>query len=915
SRLRRRPPRLGPCRDSAVLEEEEAEAAAAAAAAEAAARRVASPTGGRKPPTAPSCAASLSAASASSPGAASSFNRGQLLPRGRRRSAAVAVHLSEQMGHDLVQSAGLQEVHHAVHAEAEQRYRLVLLRPLLVMQMVQQVAQMLRCGTGGISLTGRKVLSAKPSIVTRILRLFSPSPCQYPELSQPAENQACDLSVSALALNKFYGDERRSGVEENSRGRRPLRVRSSQSPVPGVDFAQGQRTGGSQCGPAANTARTWPRQRQRHLRSCAALRERSSAAPACAEKNFWNFFKNPATLSQVARSGETKPQQKEAAAEVLVVPTEASVHGGEPILLLLPRPRQGADQPPPKCRYCLVFEGSNRRHVTSCEIALAQRGLFSRVPEHDIPERVELSVFADSQRLHSLAFNFTPDPLLGVAADIADKFPLVPESLSSLASGGQAAADTDRRLCAALRKCGRLADAAAETGEPDGGEPPPRRTAFHCLAEAGWLESLAQLLRLTGQPEFWLLGQPESEGGRTAVQLLRERRFRSLLASPGRLRAWLEQLDGRASRLQGQEDSVVKVRSWRTPSGADLVFMTTNKEKADTPLEQDLSIFPHLEVGHVEDQRDPVPDSTPTKETACAQTEVGRSIEDLLDSQTASAAVAAYRYDCGHFAETDSLVLGPSGEMSMSHSMSQSMSPSMSHSMSQSDAFIRNPVLFDSPSDEMRSLQQQQQQQQQQLEHASRSISTSSLIEDVARQQTMRRSSILARPGAGSWEWGGRIDGESSLTTRGQQPALGSGQSPRHRKKRKSFLVQAERQQPGQRRGQAAAARSKEAGRDWQHMSTAGESQLQESAPSARPARAGLPPDAVHNADACRSQTVPCLPPMASQAACGAAATAATAADSGFACATYHRLPLVLHSRQSHLRRLAEVSEEPFRDR
>uniref|UniRef100_A0A1I8FSC2 ANK_REP_REGION domain-containing protein n=1 Tax=Macrostomum lignano TaxID=282301 RepID=A0A1I8FSC2_9PLAT len=594
-----------------------------------------------------------------------------------------------------------------------------------------------------------------------------------------------------------------------------------------------------------------------------------------------------------------------------------------------------------------------RQYSGTPSLCSASTRFAPQYSEHDIPERVELSVFADSQRLHSLAFNFTPDPLLGVAADIADKFPLVPESLSSLASGGQAAADTDRRLCAALRKCGRLADAAAETGEPDGGEPPPRRTAFHCLAEAGWLESLAQLLRLTGQPEFWLLGQPEPEGGRTAVQLLRERRFRSLLASPGRLRAWLEQLDGRASRLQGQEDSVVKVRSWRTPSGADLVFMTTNKEKADTPLEQDLSIFPHLEVGHVEGEQ-----STPTKETACAQTEVGRSIEDLLDSQTASAAVAAYRYDCGHFAETDSLVLGPSGEMSMSHSMSQSMSPSMSHSMSQSmspsmshsmsqsmiypeshstsysmshsmSQSMMQSVLFDSPSDEMRSLQQQQQQQQQ-LEHASWSISTSSLIEDAASlppaweaaddeafqhpSQTRRRKLGVGRPhpmesladdAGSSLPWAaGRAHNEFGLLKRAAAP-----------EEAEELPVQAERQQPGQRRG-GSGRRGKIKGggsrlatyeHSWR-IATAGVCAVCE----ARQSRVCLLVCrvchlTVHNADACRSQTVPCLPPMASQAACGAAAPRCHCLRDFHGCRSFS-IP------GSPLRRLAEVSEEPFRD-
>uniref|UniRef100_A0A1I8F9C6 ANK_REP_REGION domain-containing protein n=1 Tax=Macrostomum lignano TaxID=282301 RepID=A0A1I8F9C6_9PLAT len=350
---------------------------------------------------------------------------------------------------------------------------------------------------------------------------------------------------------------------------------------------------------------------------------------------------------------------------------------------------------------------------------------------HDIPERVELSVFADSQRPAQPGLHFTPDPLLGVAADIADKFPLVPESLSSLASGGQAAADTDRRLAAAWQT------RAAETGEPDGGEPPPRRTAFHCLAEAGWLESLAQLLRLTGQPEFWLLGQPEPEGGRTAVQLLRERRFRSLLASPGRLRAWLEQLDGRASRLQGQEDSVVKVRSWRTPSGADLVFMTTNKEKGRHPAGAGPQHLPTPGGRHVEDSymlpppqmRDPVPDSHTTRGRRRCAPDGGRPLhrgppgqpDSLRGSSGLSLRLRPLRED-------DSLPVHDLSGESLDELLNEPLDES---SMMQS-------VLFDSPSMRCGHFQQQQQQQQQ-LEHASWSISTSSLIEDAARQQTMRR--------------------------------------------------------------------------------------------------------------------------------------------------------------------------------
>uniref|UniRef100_A0A1I8JPK9 DH domain-containing protein n=1 Tax=Macrostomum lignano TaxID=282301 RepID=A0A1I8JPK9_9PLAT len=224
-------------------------------------------------------------------------------------------------------------------------------------------------------------------------------------------------------------------------------------------------------------------------------------------------------------------------------------------------------------------------------------------------------------------------------------------------------------------------------------------------------------------------------------------------------------------------------------------------------------------------------------------------------------------------------------------------------------------VLFDSPSDEMRSLQQQQQQQQ--LEHASWSISTSSLIEDAARQQTMRRSSILARPGRRKLGVGRPHPMESLADDAGSSLpwAAGRAHEQRHRKKRKSFLSRLSGSNRVKGGGSGGGGKIKGGGsrlatyeHSWR-IATAGVCAVCE----ARQSRVCLLVCrvchlTVHNADACRSQTVPCLPPMASQAACGAAAPAATA------CRDLSRLPLVLHS-GSPLRRLAEVSEEPFRDR
>uniref|UniRef100_A0A1I8HC51 Phorbol-ester/DAG-type domain-containing protein n=1 Tax=Macrostomum lignano TaxID=282301 RepID=A0A1I8HC51_9PLAT len=230
-------------------------------------------------------------------------------------------------------------------------------------------------------------------------------------------------------------------------------------------------------------------------------------------------------------------------------------------------------------------------------------------------------------------------------------------------------------------------------------------------------------------------------------------------------------------------------------------------------------------------------------------------------------------------------------------------------------------VLFDSPSDEMRSLQQQQQQQQ--LEHASWSISTSSLIEDAASlppaweaaddeafqhpSQTRRRKLGVGRPHPMESL---ADDAGSSLPW-----AAGRAHEQRHRKKRKSFLSRLSGSNRVKGGGSGGGGKIKGGGsrlatyeHSWR-IATAGVCAVCE----ARQSRVCLLVCrvchlTVHNADACRSQTVPCLPPMASQAACGAAAPAATA------CATYHgcrsfSIP------GSPLRRLAEVSEEPFRDR
>uniref|UniRef100_A0A1I8FKM6 Protein kinase domain-containing protein n=1 Tax=Macrostomum lignano TaxID=282301 RepID=A0A1I8FKM6_9PLAT len=431
--------------------------------------------------------------------------------------------------------------------------------------------------------------------------------------------------------------------------------------------------------------------------------------------------------------------------------------------------------------------------------------LLRQYSEHDIPERVELSVFADSQRLHSLAFNFTPTRCCGVAADIADKFPLVPESLSSLASGGQAAADTDRRL-------GRLADAGGRRDGRAGRRGAAAEEDRLPLPGRGrLLESLAQLLRLTGQPEFWLLGQPEPEGGRTAVQLLRERRFRSLLAARPAARLALEQLDGRASRLQGQEDSVVKVRSWRTTVRCDLVFMTTKQGEGRHPAGAGPQHLP-TPGGRARGGLTPHEGDGLRPDGGSAA-----SIEDLLDSQTASAAVAAYRYDCGHFAETDSLLMSIYPEQSMIYpgeSLDELLMSPLDESIDDAVRPVRLTVR-----NEMRSLKQQAAASSS-VEHASWSISTSSLIEDAPAaapawggSRTMRRSSILARPGAGSWEWARPHPMESLADDAGSSLALGSGQSPRAAGHRRSGRASLSRlaQQPA-RRGSGGAQGSKEAG-------------------------------------------------------------------------------------------------------
>uniref|UniRef100_A0A1I8FKG5 Uncharacterized protein n=1 Tax=Macrostomum lignano TaxID=282301 RepID=A0A1I8FKG5_9PLAT len=175
-----------------------------------------------------------------------------------------------------------------------------------------------------------------------------------------------------------------------------------------------------------------------------------------------------------------------------------------------------------------------------------------------------------------------------------------------------------------------------------------------------------------------------------------------------------------------------------------------------------------------------------------------------------------------------------------------------------------------------------------QLEHASRSISTSSLIEDVASlppaweaaddeafqhpSQTRRRKLGVGRP----------HPMESLADDAGSSLPLGSGQSPRAAapEEAEELPVQAERQQPGQRRGQWRRRQDqRRRRRDWQHMSTAGESQLQESAAVCEAARAGLPLTRARTPMPVSLPDGALLAANGKPTACGAAATLPTAAE------------------------------------
>uniref|UniRef100_A0A1I8FLG1 SH2 domain-containing protein n=1 Tax=Macrostomum lignano TaxID=282301 RepID=A0A1I8FLG1_9PLAT len=282
------------------------------------------------------------------------------------------------------------------------------------------------------------------------------------------------------------------------------------------------------------------------------------------------------------------------------------------------------------------------------------------------------------------------------------------------------------------------------------------------------LESLAQLLRLTGQPEFWLLASRSRRAAGRPCSCCASADFAASSPAPAGCapgsNSWTA---GQA--LQGQEDSVVK-------------------EKADTPLEQDLSIF------HTPGGRGTWSQHPPRRRPAPRRRSAALHRGPLLDSQTASAAVAAYRYDCGHFAETDSLVLGPERRNEHEPLYEPVYEPSMMQS-----------VLFDSPSDEMRSLQQQQQQQQQ----------AAGTCFPPGRQQTMRRSSILARPGAGSWS-GAAASMESLADDAGSSLPLAAGRAqaaaPEEAEELSCPGLSGSNRAKGGGSG-GAAARSKEAGR------------------------------------------------------------------------------------------------------
>ncbi|PAA59214.1 hypothetical protein BOX15_Mlig015431g1 [Macrostomum lignano] len=360
--------------------------------------------------------------------------------------------------------------------------------------------------------------------------------------------------------------------------------------------------------------------------------------------SFWSFFKP----SQEAVAAAKPSAALAEAEEITLVPKAAKVHGGDPVLILLP---DGGRSVSADCRYCLVYEGTNRRHLASCELAPDRRALFSRVPEHDAPETVRLSLHrlaptpssSAQPLLSNLEFSFVPDPMTAVAAAIAAAFPSVPSELAELSAcaSASAAADCDRQLSDALS---RLGDENFNRVENFAGLQ-SSATALYWLAERGWLDSFADLAtrRRDGQSmlDTWL-SAGEDGGERLRQALLSDSRCpRAALGSPDRLRLWLRAVASACSRRRrrrrppGPEDAVVRVASWVTPTAAPLVVMTTNLAKSSTAsLEQDLALFPGLEASHAREHfhrygSDSDYDEDAPRETACVQTETGKSMEDL----------------------------------------------------------------------------------------------------------------------------------------------------------------------------------------------------------------------------------------------------------------------------------------------
>uniref|UniRef100_A0A1I8IWX1 Phorbol-ester/DAG-type domain-containing protein n=1 Tax=Macrostomum lignano TaxID=282301 RepID=A0A1I8IWX1_9PLAT len=357
--------------------------------------------------------------------------------------------------------------------------------------------------------------------------------------------------------------------------------------------------------------------------------------------SFWSFFKP----SQEAVAAAKPSAALAEAEEITLVPKAAKVHGGDPVLILLP---DGGRSVSADCRYCLVYEGTNRRHLASCELAPDRRALFSRVPEHDAPETVRLSLHrlaptpssSAQPLLSNLEFSFVPDPMTAVAAAIAAAFPSVPSELAELSAcaSASAAADCDRQLSDALS---RLGD-----------ENFNRVENFAVVGHRPLLAGRAGLAGQLRRPGHSAPGRTVNAGHlavrrrgrrRAASQaLLSDSRCpRAALGSPDRLRLWLRAVASACSRRRrrrrppGPEDAVVRVASWVTPTAAPLVVMTTNLAKSSTAsLEQDLALFPGLEASHAREHfhrygSDSDYDEDAPRETACVQTETGKSMEDL----------------------------------------------------------------------------------------------------------------------------------------------------------------------------------------------------------------------------------------------------------------------------------------------